>query len=184
MPKIKVPCSVCGVIIEKHHSHLKRVKQPVCSYQCNGVLRGAEWKQHGHKGRAAWKPESEIAQKARMAGANNPGWKDGITQIRRQGHYNKKGLKYVKCPPEYLPMARKDGWVAIHRLLVAQAIGRVLTSAECVHHIDHNPSNNVLSNLMLFANNADHLRYEHGKEVTPLYPITAAAKTGHQTTLL
>ena len=29
-----------------------------------------------------------------------------------------------------------------------------------VHHIDHNPSNNKIKNLMLFKNNAEHKRAE------------------------
>ena len=57
-------------------------------------------------------------------------------------------------------MARKDGYVAEHRLIMAKYIGRPLTRTECVHHIDHNPAKNNIENLMLFANNTEHKNYE------------------------
>jgi len=56
-----------------------------------------------------------------------------------------------------------------HRLLVAQAIGRCLTRTEAVHHEDHNPSNNALSNLSLFATNKDHKLYEHHGSPLPIW---------------
>ena len=66
-------------------------------------------------------------------------------------------------------MARKDGYVMEHRLKVAQAIGRSLTRAQCVHHINHDATDNRLANLMLFATNADHKRFEHGAAIKPLW---------------
>jgi len=35
-----------------------------------------------------------------------------------------------------------------------------LTRTEVVHHIDHDPSNNKIENLVLFANNGEHKRHE------------------------
>ncbi len=93
-----------------------------------------------------------------LAGANNPAWKGGVTLKRAKGNY--KGVKYVRCPMEYLPMGRKDGYIMEHRLVMAQSLGRLLTRTEVVHHIDHNPSNNCITNLMLFATNAEHKKYE------------------------
>jgi len=66
-------------------------------------------------------------------------------------------------------MARKDGYVGEHRLVVAQALGRALLRSEVVHHVDHNPRNNRLENLMLFASNQDHKRYEHHGLPTPIW---------------
>ena len=57
------------------------------------------------------------------------------------------------------PMARPDGWSLLHREVMAASIGRPLTSEEVVHHIDGNPANNKLSNLMLFESSAAHIRY-------------------------
>lgn len=62
-------------------------------------------------------------------------------------------------------MARKDGYIMEHRLVMAQWIGRPLTRSECVNHIDHNPANNDRSNLELYPTNADHKRGEVGRFV-------------------
>jgi hypothetical protein len=102
-----------------------------------------------------------------MTGPNNPAWKGGVTYFRKHGNY--KPIKYVRCPPEYLAMARKDGYVMEHRLMVAQAIGRCLTRQETVHHDDHDPTHNVLTNFLLFATNRDHKLYEHHGSPAPIW---------------
>jgi hypothetical protein len=107
----------------------------------------------------------------------NPAWKGGVTYRRKHGAYGK--VKYVRCPPEFISMARKDGYVMEHRLVVARALGRSLTRVESVHHEDHNPTNNAPENLSLFATNRDHKLYEHHGSPAPLWrgssPSTCAA---------
>ena len=66
-------------------------------------------------------------------------------------------------------MARKDGYVMEHRLNVAIAMGRPLTRLECVHHINHDATDNRLSNLMLFKTNGEHKAFEHGAAISPLW---------------
>jgi len=103
-----------------------------------------------------------------MSGANNPAWKGGVTYFRKHGNY--KPIKHVRCPPEYFPMARKDGYVMEHRLFVAQAMGRCLQRGEVVHHLNHDPQDNRLENLQLFSSNRAHKQYEaHGLPL-PLWP--------------
>jgi hypothetical protein len=71
-------------------------------------------------------------------------------------------------------MAQKSGYVFEHRLIVARAIGRALTRVEVVHHVDHDPANNSLENLMLFETHSDHKLFEaHG---SPL-PLWSGAST-------
>lgn len=62
-------------------------------------------------------------------------------------------------------MARKDGYVMEHRLVMAQWIGRPLRRTEVVNHIDHNPANNARENLELYPTNGDHKRGEVGRFV-------------------
>ena len=62
-------------------------------------------------------------------------------------------------------MARKDGYIMEHRLVMAQWMGRPLLRTEVVNHIDHNPSNNVRENLELYPTNGDHKRGEAGRFV-------------------
>lgn len=58
------------------------------------------------------------------------------------------------------PMATQGGYVAEHRLRMSQHLGRPLLPTEVVHHVDGDPENNDLSNLMVFQSNAEHLRHE------------------------
>jgi len=130
-------------------------------------MRGKEWAKHAHKGRAAWTKESEQSFCLKMRGQSNPAWKGGVTYFRKHGNY--KPVKYVRCPLEFMAMARKDGYVMEHRLFVAQAIGRPLTRTEVVHHRNHDPQDNRLENLELFASNRDHKLYEHHGTPLPIW---------------
>jgi len=98
-----------------------------------------------------------------MTGERNPAWKGGVTYRRRKGSY--ANVKYVRAPEWALPMARKDGYVMEHRLIVATMAGRPLTRTEVVHHLDHDPTNNAPSNLELWPSNGSHKAAEHGRVV-------------------
>lgn len=98
-----------------------------------------------------------------MTGPKNPAWKGGVTYFRKRGNYGM--IKYLRCPSHLAEMARKDGYVAEHRLVMAQRIGRPLLRREVVHHEDHNPRNNRLANLSLWPDNRSHKLAEHGRLV-------------------
>jgi len=44
-------------------------------------------------------------------------------------------------------------------------IGRILMEEEVVHHIDENVRNDSYNNLMVFANQRDHLAYHRGEDI-------------------
>lgn len=99
----------------------------------------------------------------------------GVTEISsipitedRETTERSKDNKYIRItkPHGYVeayypesPMAKKDGWVPMHRLVMSLSLGRPLTKEEVVHHINGDPGDNRLSNLQLFSNNAEHLRW-------------------------
>ena len=158
---IETTCAECGKTFRTWPRTLRRVKNPTCSRQCNGKARGREWAKIGaeaQKKRGPYLPRY---------GADNPAWKGGVTLKRPKGNY--RGVRYVRCPPGYLPMARADGYIMEHRLVMAQWIGRMLTRQECVNHINRNPSDNRRENLELYPTNADHKRGEAGRFVTGVH---------------
>jgi hypothetical protein len=161
---VEVSCSVCGKPIKRWPRSLARTASPTCSYECNGVLRGKDWAQHGHKGRSGWTDASRESAKAKMSGPNNPAWKGGVTYRKGKGNY--VGPRYVRSPKWATPMARKDGYVMEHRLVMAQRIGRLLERSEVVNHINHDPRDNRLENLELYPSNGDHKRGEAGRYAT------------------
>lgn len=73
------------------------------------------------------------------------------------------GYKTIYKPDYYC--ATKQGYVAEHRYMAEQKLGRHLKKGEFIHHIDRNPSNNDPENLMVFHTKADHQRYHLGGEL-------------------
>lgn len=60
--------------------------------------------------------------------------------------------------PEH-PNAMRNGYIYIHRLKMAQKLGRPLEPTEIIHHIDHNKQNNRISNLKITTKRGH--RFEH-----------------------
>ena len=96
-----------------------------------------------------------LTGKINNSGSNNPRWKGG-RKILKNG--------YIKVWYPDSSMADSRGYVLEHRLFMAKSIGRDLRKNEEVHHIDHNPSNNSLDNLVL-TNPKEHKLKYHMKEV-------------------
>ena len=142
-----VTCDLCGVGMYRRPSTLAMNAGKFCSRACRN---------RAH-------PPVGPRPSAGLPGDRNPAWKGGVTYKRPKGNYI--GPRYVRCPPEYLPMARKDGYIMEHRLVMARRIGRMLSRTEVVNHIDHNPRNNDPANLELYPSNGDHKRGEVGRFV-------------------
>ena len=138
-------CDLCDKPIYRRPSTLVINAGKFCSRACRNRV---------HRSYGARGPNPKLQ------GKNNAAWKGGVTWKRAKGNYT--GVKYVRCPTEYLPMARTDGYVMEHRLVMAAHLGRLLERREVVHHINHNPSDNQVKNLMLFPSNGAHKRFEGG----------------------
>jgi hypothetical protein len=151
-----IPCATCGAMVHRPPCHAARTKATYCSYSCRSKTFAERLAPYAGnmKGRA----KTDVRR-----GADNPAWKGGVTLKRPKGNY--KGVRYVRAPEWVLPMARKDGYIMEHRLVMARLCGRFLDRTEVVNHIDHNPSNNDPSNLELWPTNADHKRGEVGRFV-------------------
>jgi hypothetical protein len=84
-------------------------------------------------------------------GAGNPKWRGGTLMLG--------GYRYIYAPKH--PNATKVGYVAEHRLVMENKIGRLLTRTEVVHHKDENKLNNSIHNLELCASNGIHTMENH-----------------------
>lgn len=159
-----VACPRCGKETYRTAAHLRKVKDSYCSRSCRAkYATGPLIRQHAANGKGKKRPGKGLA------GALNPAWKGGVTYFKKHGNY--KGVKYIRCPAEFISMARKDGYVMEHRIMVAQAIGRPLLRSEVVHHKDHDPAHNTLDNFQLFASNRDHKLYEHHGSPSPIWQL-------------
>jgi hypothetical protein len=147
---------------------LRKAKVPVCSRLCNGKLRIKDAR--FHPGRE-WSSERRQRWAETMTGPANYAWKGGVTVFKKHGNYS--GVKYVRAPEWAKPMARKDGYVMEHRLIMAQTCGFLLLRTETVHHVNHDPTDNRPENLLLCPDNRTHKLYEWGR---PL-PLGACNRT-------
>lgn len=159
-----VECPVCGERTYKTAAHLRKIPTGTgyCSRSCRAKARAEHLLPYCANGKGKTRPGKGLA------GERNPAWKGGVTYRRRRGNY--VSVRYVRCPDEFLAMARKDGYVMEHRLVVARELGRPLLRSEAVHHVNHDPLDNRPENLMLFASNRDHKLYEAHGEPPPVWP--------------
>lgn len=164
MPRKPGPRPICEICQQpftpKSRVALSRVR--FCSNACRGVWRANDPTIRAHMASIAGNMKGR--KRRGVYGPQNPAWKGGATYKRSKGNYI--GPKYVRCPAAFLTMARSDGYVMEHRLLMAQRLGRCLVRQEVVHHLDHNPRNNAPENLELWPDNASHKAMEHGRLVS------------------
>lgn len=144
--KPNVACDLCGAPMYRRPSHMAKNAGKYCSRACRN-------KAHPLKDGSNFPPPKY--------GEDNPAWKGGVTHRLRRGNYVQ--VRYVRAPEWAALMARKDGYVMEHRLVMAKWIGRTLLRMEVVHHLDHNPLNNVPTNLELWPDNRAHKLAEHGR---------------------
>jgi hypothetical protein len=151
-------CEQCGNQFFKFENWKRRSKHHFCSRSCNekfrsNIMKGIRPPQLRST------PEGHKKTGLKLRGENNPAWKGGITFRKRKGKYP-SNVKYVRCPQDYILMARKDGYIMEHRLVMAKHINRTLSRDEVVHHINHDVTDNRIENLQLFQSNAEHKRFE------------------------
>jgi hypothetical protein len=167
---IKIKCLTCGKEIEIYKNDLK--EKNYCSTKCsaNSQDRKESIRKIGllNKGKKMTPEQYDSFMSTIRYGEDSPSWKSGVTYFKKHGNY--PSIKYIKCPKKFLLMARKDGYIMEHRLIVAQCLNRLLKRSEVVHHINHTPNDNKINNLMLFKSNKDHKLYEGGnREVSPIW---------------
>jgi len=63
--------------------------------------------------------------------------------------HNKYRYCAIRCPYKYRMMADGNGYIMVHRLVMAEFIGRPLRKGEMVKHKDGNAMNNDIDNLRL-----------------------------------
>ena len=86
----------------------------------------------------------EQPEKRLAVGRRNGTWKSGRITMN--------GYSYIKMAPGhpfYADMARWNGYVSEHRLMMAESLGRPISQEESVHHINGQKTDNRLENLQL-----------------------------------
>ena len=108
---------------------------------------------HGHNARGIRRTAETLR---RMSAASIGKGKRGRNGKWKGGVQMRGGRKLVLVGPDH-PMATKSGYVLEHRLVMAAVLGRYLSSAEHVHHINLDPTNNRPENLVVLTR-SQHMR--------------------------
>ena len=72
----------------------------------------------------------------------NPGWRGGVVK-------NGNGYVMIRMPEHPFNI---NGYVAEHRLLIEQSIGRYLSSNEHIHHLNGDKTDNRIENMVVLSN--------------------------------
>lgn len=104
-------------------------------------------------------------------GDQHPNWNGGTTVSK--GYL----MRYM---PDH-PLATKHGYVAEHRLVMEEQLGRYLLHREVVHHKNRDTRDNRPENLELYEANSKHLREELSND--PVHVLCVALSQKRSTIL-
>jgi hypothetical protein len=115
-----------------------------------------------------------------MRGSNNPNFR-GMSLNHRKNiskakkgnrnsfkggrNYNDAGYILIHMPTH--PFSNNCGYVREHRLTLEKYLGRYLKPKEVPHHLNEVKDDNRVENLLLFASQSAHVRFENNRTVKP-----------------
>lgn len=134
--KVHVICPDCG---EGRYVFSYTLKRPTFSGRCQ--LCRCRFMGKGNVGR-------------KREGEKNGNWKGG-----RSIGTNNYIIRLLQPDHPFFCMTDARKTIREHRLVMAEHLGRPLLLTELVHHVDGNPSNNHVNNLVLMTR-ANHIRFE------------------------
>lgn len=128
--------------------------ETVCGV-CNKSFQVMKWKLGQGRGKTCSKECRHEWQKSVVGGEKSAWWKGG-------SYINRAGYKYILSKDHPFRNEVGNGYMAEHRLVMEDSIGRYLKRNEVVHHINHDKLDNRIENLKLLQNNTEHM-HEHAR---------------------
>jgi hypothetical protein len=147
-------CHICGAKMYRTPKFLAAGRLPFC---CRAHWR--EWNQQ--RDMSAARTPAAIAKRVQKILANPDRYRYAGGRYVEPG----KGYMMVRCPPEFQEMARQNGYVLEHRLVMAQHLGRCLLRGEVVHHLNGNLQDNRPDNLRLYSSHQQHYSENHAQSI-------------------
>ena len=141
--RVKRKCASCGVVYELYPSQVKRGKGRYCSKVCADAGR-----KHGSELFCSM-CDSVFYRRFGEQGETVKAF------CSRQCYSDWRAEKRTSYP--------KIGSRHQHRVVAEAVLGRALTPAEVVHHVDHDKQNSDPRNLAVFSSQSHHARCHFGK---------------------
>ena len=102
------------------------------------------------------KSSERMIKLGKVSGKINGGWNKGM---RGEGTGHWKGGR--KMHRGYILVLTEGSYQNEHRVVMEKHLGRKLTKAEVIHHINGVRTDNRLENLMLFPNHSEHMKHHN-----------------------
>lgn len=101
-----------------------------------------------------------------ITGKNHPQYgKRGKQTTNWQGDIQHHVVGYIlEYTPKH-PLSNHQGYMCQHRLIIEKYLNRYLKKKERVHHIDSNPANNNIKNLICFKSESGHRCLHINKQI-------------------
>lgn len=145
MAKIEIKCDWCGKAIRRYPCQMKA--HNFCSRGCLAAYATKSKNPEGYAFRDFTKNSERLSAINRRL--NPMRMTEGTRAKLRRAHLGSgEGRTYTKI------YGRHE-----HRVVAEQILGRPLQPGEVVHHIDGNKRNNAPENLMVFASQAEHVKW-------------------------
>lgn len=84
-----------------------------------------------------------------------------------KGGRNYNGAGYILIHMPTHPFSNNCGYVREHRLVLEKYLGQYLKPKEVSHHLNRIKDDNRVENLLLFASQSAHVRFENNRTVKP-----------------
>ncbi|MFH1383376.1 MAG: NUMOD3 domain-containing DNA-binding protein [Candidatus Omnitrophota bacterium] len=165
---MKVKCQLCDKWFKTLMCYIKRGGGKFCSTKCYS------------NSRIGYKPSKETRELLSKLhkGTKNPFYGKKHTKLAKEKMCKKRvgrtpafktgrktnaaGYIFIYSPKH--PFA-VNNYVCEHRLVMEKKLKRFLKQEEVVHHKNGDVSNNSLSNLQLFSNQSEHIKFHSSKRV-------------------
>jgi hypothetical protein len=164
--KITMPCETCGVLISKFPAYFNRVSHHYCSQACASKTKFRENPKPSLETKLREKPKPSLENVLYYENPNHCKYCNAILNFESRFHTfcNVECLKkntrtnstsefgYIQLTGYHgHPMAKKNGVLLEHRLVMSQHLGRCLDKSEIVHHINENRADNRIENLEIMS---------------------------------
>lgn len=146
-------CAVCNIKFIDYLSEKRTCCSRTCLNKYNSIIKKGISLKH-FIGKEPWNKGKKLPE---YSGNNNGHWKGGR-------YLGSTGYVYILNKEH--PYAKKNGYVAEHRMVIEKYIGRYITNIESIHHKNKIRNDNRIENLMLLRNKSSHNRIDRGLKIS------------------